>query len=172
MATFDIRHLSEALTMIPAASQHMAHGMPLGTMHATASFAYHMAMASGASTAMSKTLLTLDKVFILLMLHELHVWYDYTSAITHEGLVVVACGFVGAFTWWAPIIVDTTVVLHGCLVLSRIHSIARCPKTHVLMMAIGALSYALGIAGVMHCCVCWAVNNYHQWIAELRKKLR
>lgn len=165
------RHLSEALTMLPVALQHMENSMPLGLLHAVASFAYHASMAYGASDGVTKTLLTLDKVMILMMLYELHIWLDYTSAIAHETFVILGCTYVGACTWMFPRGVDVVVISYAAIVMRKMHEISACPEAHIIMVIIGATSYALNIAGVMHCCLCWGVGSYNRWIDMHRKNL-
>lgn len=159
-----LRHTSEALTMIPVFAQHFCHGMPFGSFHAAASFAYHSAMAMDMPPTITSSLLVADKVMILLMLQEVHVWANYTDAIAYERFVVWACGMVGAFTFWFPVVVDIIVATYVAIVIRHMHTISQSPKLHLTVAIVGAASYVLGITGVMHACMVWAVGNYHAWI--------
>lgn len=158
--------------MVPVGAQHMEHGMPIGMLHAATSFAYHAAMAMESTTPITHTLLVLDKVLIVMMAYEIHVWADISTAVTYEPIVTIVCMLVGAFTWWLPIAVDVMLTTYVAIVMVHVHAIAESRKTHLAVATIGAVSYVLGVPGVMHACLCWGIGAYHRWIRVHKKAAR
>lgn len=157
------RHSFEAVTMVPVMVQHVrARRSPLSVTHAVASVCYHIAHgAMGTNKAtLPKLLLLLDKLFIVLMVHEMHLQEAYQEAVWWEPFVILTCGVVGAQTWMFVDLIGPQDVLLAIYVAAFLRKFLKSTD-RVVVAIIGAIAYSHGIAGVMHLCLAWLVGEHY-----------
>lgn len=120
---------------------------PLGPIHALVSVAYHVScLIAGTDRALlPKLLLVLDEVFVVLLLHEIHLNVAFTEAVRWESFVILTCGVIGGQTFmekWG--VQEAMMVVYAAVCLCKF-----CRRgIDFLKIITGVTFYQLGIVGV------------------------